>query len=335
MAKGQTQTVPAIEFVPPPGAPNGRQFAFLLVDKFSMFSLAAAIDTVRSANRSLGRDFYSWTTVSADGDAVNASNGLPIKIDYSIADLPPADILFVCVGLTTEFVGKSKVLAALRSWGRRGGVLGALSVGSHLLAEAGQLDGYRCTIHWENRAGFMEKFPDIDCTGNVFEIDRKRYTCAGGTTSIDLMLEIVRADFGANVANAVANQFQHERIRSAGDRQRVGPERDLSGKSEKLRKIVELMADSLDEPLSAVQLAKSVGLSVRQVERLFLRHMSVTPGRYYMRLRLERARELLRQTNMPILDIAVATGFTSHSYFAQSYRLQFGRPPSEERRTTY
>jgi transcriptional regulator GlxA family with amidase domain len=335
MAKGQIVSASHVDFVPPVNAPDGRQFAFLLVDKFSMFSLAAAIDTVRSTNRLLGRDFYSWRTISADGDPVNASNGLQIKIDYSLADLPPADILFVCVGLSTEFVGKSKVLAGLRGWGRRGGALGALSVGSHLLAEAGQLDGYRCTIHWENRAGFMERFPDIDCTGNVFEIDRKRYTCAGGTTSIDLMLEIVRADFGVNLANAVANQFQHERIRSAGDRQRVGPERDLTGKSEKLRKIVERMADGLDEPLSAVQLAKSVGLSVRQVERLFLRHMNVTPGRYYMRLRLERARELLRQTNMPILDVAVTTGFTSHSYFAQSYRLQFGRPPSEERRTTY
>jgi transcriptional regulator GlxA family with amidase domain len=314
---------------------SGRQFAFLLVDKFSMFSLAAAIDTVRSANRMLGHDFYSWKTVSPDGETVMASNGLPIKIDYAIADLPPVDILFVCVGLSIDFPGKSKVLSGLRTLGRRGAALGALSVGSHLLAEAGQLEGHRCTIHWENRAGFKEKFPDIDVTGNVFEIDRKRYTCAGGTTSIDLMLEIVRVDFGAGVANEVANQFQHERIRSAGDRQRVGPERDLTGKSEKLRKIVELMADKLDEPLSAVQLAKSAGLSVRQVERLFLRHLNMTPGRYYMRLRLERARELLRQTNLPILDVAIATGFTSHSYFAQSYRLQFGRPPSEERRTTY
>lgn len=316
-------------------SPSARQFAFLLVDKFSMFSLAAAIDTFRSANRMLGRDVYSWITVSADGEAVIASNGLPLKIDYAIADAPPVDIFFVCVGLTTDFPGKSKVLAALRSLGRRGAALGALSVGSHLLAEAGQLDGHRCTIHWENRAGFMERFPEIDCTGNVFEIDRKRYTCAGVTTSIDLMLEIIRRDLGKSLANEVANQFQHERIRSADDRQRVGPERDLTGKSQKLKKIVELMADNLDEPYTAVELAKSAGLSVRQVERLFLRHLGVTPGRYYMRLRLERARELLRQTNLPILDVAVATGFTSHSYFAQSYRLLFGRPPSEERRTTY
>src|SRR5690606_19223753 len=178
---------------------GGRQFAFLLVDKFSMFSLAAAIDAFRSANRLLGHDYYGWTTVSADGESVIASNGLPIKIDYSVADIPPVDILFVAVGLTTEFPGKSKVLAALRSWGRRGGALGALSLGAYLLTEAGQLDGYRCTMHWENRAGFMERFPDINCTGNDFEIDRKRYTCAGGTTSIDLMLEIIRSDFGPNI----------------------------------------------------------------------------------------------------------------------------------------
>ena len=315
---------------------GSRQFAFLLVDKFSMFSLAAAIDTVALGQSAARPRLYGWTTVSADGEAVIASNGLPLKVDYSVADIPPVDILFVCVGLTTEFPGKSKVLGALRSWGRRGGALGALSVGSYLLAEAGQLEGHRCTIHWENRAGFMERFPDIECTGNVFEIDRKRYTCAGGTTSIDLMLEIVRSRFRRRTS-PTASPTSSSTSASArpATASASGPERDLTGKSEKLRKIVELMADHLDEPFSAVELAKSAGLSVRQVERLFLRHLSVTPGRYYMRLRLERARELLRQTNMPILDVAIATGFTSHSYFAQSYRLQFGRPPSEERRTTY
>lgn len=314
---------------------EGRHFAFLLVDKFSMFSLSAAIDVFRQANRLLDRDYYGWTTASADGEGVMASNGLALKVDYAIGDLPAADILFVCVGLTTEFPGKSKVLSALRIWGRQGRALGALSAGSLLLAEAGQLDGYRCTIHWENHIGFRERFPNIECTGNVYEIDGKRYTCAGVTTSIDLMLEIIRADFGSDLVNEVANQFQHERIRSAEDRQRIGAERELVGRSEKLKRIVSLMMENLEEPYSAAQLAGKVELSVRQVERLFLRYLGTTPGRYYMRLRLERARELLRQTNMPILDVAIATGFASHSYFAQSYRLQFGRPPSDERRKTY
>ncbi len=312
-----------------------RHIAFFLADRFSMFSLAAAIDTFRSANRLFGKNFYIWKTASADGESAMASNGLAIKVDYAIADVPDSDILFVCLGMAIDFPGKSKALAVLRNKGRRGASLGALSAGSYLLAEAGLLDGRRCTIHWENRASFMEKFPNVECTSNVFEIDRDRYTCAGGTTSIDLILEIVRLDFGTDLANSVANQFQHERIRSAGDRQRSGHEPNLSGKSEKLQTIVRQMTDHLDEPVSAVELAANAGLSVRQVERLFLRHLNMTPGRFYMRLRLERARELLRQTNLSILDIAIATGFTSHSYFAQSYRREFGRPPSEERRTTY
>jgi AraC family transcriptional regulator, glycine betaine-responsive activator len=314
---------------------KGRLFTFLLTDRFGMFSLSAAIDCIRSANRLSGKEFYAWKTVSASGGVVTASNNMRISADHSLADMPVADIFFVTCSFSTDVPDKAKILAALRHVGRRGGALGGLVMGSEMLADAGLMDGYRCTIHWENRAAFREKFPDIECTGNIFEIDRKRYTCAGGTTAIDLMLEIIKGDFGPALAAEVANQFQHERIRPATDRQRIGRERDLNGKSEKLRLVVELMADHLEDPLTAVQLAASVKLSVRQVERLFIRHLSMTPGSYYMTLRLERARELLRQTNAPILDVALQTGFGSHSYFAQSYRTQFQRSPSEERRTAY
>lgn len=315
--------------------PDGRLFTFLLTERFGMFSLSAAIDCIRSANRLSGKEFYSWKTVSATGGAVTASNAMRLSTDHSLADMPQADILFVTCSFSTDVPDKPKILASLRSVARRGGALGGLVMGSEMLAEAGLMDGFRCTIHWENRAAFREKYPQIECTGNIFEIDRKRYSCAGGTTAIDLMLEIIRADFGSALAAEVANQFQHERIRPASDRQRIGRERDLNGKSEKLRRVVELMADHLEDPLSAVQLAASVNLSVRQIERLFLRHLGMTPGSYYMTLRLERARELLRQTNAPILDVALQTGFGSHSYFAQSYRTQFQRSPSEERRTAY
>ena len=314
---------------------DGRTISFLLVEKFGMFSFAAAVDAMRIANRISGTAFYEWHTVTVSGDLVRGSNGIELKPDHSIATLPKSDILFVCASSMLDPPDKPKILAAIRSQARRGGGLGSIVLGTILLAEAGQLDGYRCTVHWENRAAFQERFPDVECTGNVYEIDRKRYTCAGGTTALDLMLEIIRTDLGGEVSAEVANQIQHERIRTGTDRQRIGKERDLTGRSEKLRKVVELMADHLEEPLTAGQLAKAVKLSVRQVERLFLKHLSMTPGRYYMGLRLERARELLRQTNQPILDIALSTGFGSHSYFAQSYRAQFGRSPSDERRTAY
>jgi transcriptional regulator GlxA family with amidase domain len=312
-----------------------KTFAFLLADKFPMFSVVAAIDTIRMANRLADRAFYSWIAVSPSGSPVVASNALGIQVHCALADLPPVDICFVCAGQSSEFDDRPKIIASLRNLGRRGAALGGLNIGSYVLAEAGQLEGHRCTIHWESRTGFQERFPRVDCTGSVFEIDRKRYTCAGGTTSVDLMLEIVKRDFNSGLANEVANQLHHERIRSQMDRQRAGPQRDLTAKPEKLSQLVELMEESLERPKSAMRLAKTVGLSVRQVERLFLRYLNVTPGRYYMNLRLDRARELLRQTHAPILDVALATGFASHSYFAQSYRAQFGRSPSDERRTNY
>ena len=314
---------------------EGRTISFLLADKFGMFSFAAAVDAMRIANRISGRHYYKWHTVTVTGDLVSGSNGISLKPDHSLATLPPPDILFVCASSALDLPDKPKILSAIRAQGRRGAGLGGIVLGTILLAEAGQLDGYRCTLHWENRAAFLDRFPNVECTGNVFEIDRKRYTCAGGTTAIDLLLEIIRTDLGAHISAEVANQIQHERIRTGADRQRIGRERDLSGRSEKLRKVVELMADHLEEPMTAGQLAKAVKLSVRQVERLFLKHLNMTPGRYYMGLRLERARELLRQTNQPILEVALSTGFGSHSYFAQSYRQQFGRSPSDERRTAY
>ncbi len=314
------------------GERTHRHLSFLVIDQFSMLCLAAAMDPLRSANRMAATDFYKWSLVSIDGNPVQASNNMMVDVDSSIDTMEACDILFVCAGYKLNIPGQSHLLAKLRERSRRGGAVGALSIGSYLLGKAGLLNGYDCTIHWENRASFQEEYPDSNCTGRVFEVDRNRYTSAGGTTSIDLMLHIIAEDFGANVANEVANQFQHERIRTNADRQRVGPERDLGGKSAKLQKAVEIMAEHLEEPLSALEIAKRVELSLRQVERLFLRHLSCTPGRYYMSVRLERARELLRHTNAPILDVALATGFTSHSYFAQSYRGHFSCSPSEERR---
>ncbi|MFD0916204.1 GlxA family transcriptional regulator [Pseudahrensia aquimaris] len=311
-----------------------RTIAFLIVDKFSMLCFSAAIDPLRSANRLAKRDYYVWKTVSVDGRPVRASNGMEVNVEASIDTLGHCDILFICAGYRTQVEGQSHLLAKLRERARRGGAVGGLSIGSHILAQAGLLNGYKCTIHWENRASFQDAFPDVICTGNVYEIDRNRFTSAGGTTSIDLMLQIIDADFGSRLANEVANQFQHERIRTSLDRQRVGPERDLAGKSEKLQRAVAIMAENLEEPMPALEIARQVGLSLRQVERLFLRHLNSTPGRYYMSVRLERARELLRHSNAPILDVALSTGFTSHSYFAQSYRTHFGCSPSQERRNS-
>jgi transcriptional regulator GlxA family with amidase domain len=314
----------------PPAPP--RRFAFLLVDGFSLLSLAAAVDPLRMANRLSGRDIYAWTATTANGAPARASSGLEIAAAGPFRDAPPAALTLVVAGLLEDPPEAPALIAELRRRARRGEALGGVSTGQVLLGRAGLLDGRRCTVHWERRAAFVAAAPRARVTEAPYEIDGDRLTSAGGTASIDMMLRLIEQDGGAALARAVANQFQHERIRSSADRQRPAAEPDLAGRPEPLRRVVRLMADNLEAPLPAQALARAAHLSLRQVERLFLRHVGLSPSAYYIRLRLDRARELLRQTDAPVLDVALSVGFASQSHFAQSYRAAFGVSPSEERR---
>ncbi|WP_436641599.1 GlxA family transcriptional regulator [Microbaculum sp. FT89] len=306
--------------------------AFGLVERFSLMSEVAAIDTMRIANRLLGRDVYRWQLLSLSGGPVTASNGIRIECEGGFDVAERADLFFICAGLVPLPQPLSAYHAALQRVARANVALGGLSTGTFLLASAGLLDGYRCTVHWENRPAFMEMFPGIDCTAKVYEIDRDRYTTSGGAASVDLILQIVTQQHGADLAAAIANQLQHDRIRPADEEQRLGNQTFLHPLPGKLRMAIEIMTSHLEAPLATATIAYRTGLSARQLERLFQRYLQVTPARYYMRLRLERARDLLLHTNVPILDVAVATGFTSSSYFSQCYRQAFVQTPSATRR---
>src|SRR5690242_9036574 len=308
-----------------------RVFTFLLVPGLSMMSLASAIEPLRSLNRLIGREAYQWRLASLDGKPLAASNGIPLPALKPDAALKAAHYLFACGGLRIKSTDERKYLAILREAARRRIAVGSLSTGTYLLARAGLLDGYRCTIHWESRAAFKEDFPDLNCTSKIYEIDRDRLTCSGGTAAMDMMLHIIADQHGADLARGVANQFHHERIRDAKDDQRGGRLDSLVTLPPKLRRALELMQERIERPLTLPAIAKQVGLSARQLERLFLRHFETTPLRYYMQLRIERARELLLYSDRPILEIAISAGFTSTSHFAGWYRRVFGIRPSELR----
>lgn len=305
---------------------------FGMIERFSLMSEVAAIDTMRVANRLLGRDVYKWRLLSLNGEPVTASNGIRIESNGTYELAEAADLFFVCAGLVPLPEPLGSYHAALQRVARAGTSLGGLSTGTFLLASAGLLDGYRCTVHWENRPAFMEMFPGIDCTAKVYEIDRDRYTTSGGAASVDLMLRIITHDHGSDLAAAIANQLQHDRIRPADEEQRLGNQSYLHPLPGKLRRSIDIMTSHLEAPLATATIAYRTGLSARQLERLFQRYLHVTPARYYMRLRLERARDLLLHTNVPVLDVAVATGFTSSSYFSQCYRQAFVQTPSATRR---
>ncbi len=311
--------------------PETRTFGFLLLPKFSLLAFTSAVEPLRSANRLTGQPLYEWRLISADGGPVASSGGIEVMTQAAISDVDRIPDLFVVAGLDAQTFDDRAILSWLRRLERVGCRLGALTTGSYILARAGLLDGYRCTIHWENLAGFREDFPGIDATTEVYEIDRNRMTCSGGTAAMDLMLGLIAADHGRALATAVADQFIHERIRAPSEPQRMGLRNRLDITQPKLLAAIELMEDNLEEPLSRRVLAAHTGVSTRQLERLFRKYLQRTPTRYYLELRLDRARGLLTQTAMSVLDVALACGFVSASHFSKCYRESFGKTPREER----
>jgi len=306
--------------------------SFLLVPNFSMSAFTAMLEAMRLANYTTGRTLYEWEILSRDGDAVSASNGVQIVADRGIADAPHLDNVVVCSGIGAQLYHDAVTFGWLRRWAREGTHVGALCTGAHLLAHAGLLQGYRCTIHWENLESFREQHPDLDIQAELFEIDRDRFTCAGGIAAADMMLTEIARRHGDEVASAVSEQFMHERIREGHDSQRLPLQARLRISHPKLIQAISEMEACVEDALSREEIAARVGLSRRQLERLFRRYLNTSPARYYLRLRLERARLLLTQTTMPVTEIAFACGFTSASHFSKCYRDMFGRTPRDQRR---
>lgn len=210
--------------------------------------------------------------------------------------------------------------------------LGGIDTGSVVLAEAGLLQGYRATLHWEAIEAFKESYPQLDVTQELFEIDRRRITCAGGTASIDLMLDLIGQAHGADLAIQVSEQFVLGRIRPRKDHQRMEIASRYGIRNKKLVHVIGEMEAHSEPPLSTLALAESINVTRRQLERLFRLHLNDTPSNFYLRLRLEKARQLLRQTDLSVLEVSIACGFESPSYFTRSYRARFERCPREDRR---
>jgi transcriptional regulator GlxA family with amidase domain len=296
-----------------------------------MMPVTSAIEPLRIANRLSERELYRWNVYSIDGQSVTASNGFALTCCGTLDDIGDHDSVVLCGGLNIQAHTSKSMINFLRKTARRGCEIGALCTASHVLAAANVVDGYTCTIHWENLPAFTEDFPDITVSGNLFEIDRDRFTCAGGTASIDMMLALIASQHGAELAADVAEQVLHSPIRHHSEHQRMSLPARIGARHPKLVGIIEQMEENLEEPLSPSVLAKRAGLSTRQLERLFRRYLDRSPKRYYLELRLKKARLLLLQTNMSVINVALACGFSSPSHFSKCYRAFYARTPYRER----
>jgi transcriptional regulator GlxA family with amidase domain len=307
------------------------RYAFLTLPSYTSIALVSAIDALRMANRLLRRVAYEWTIASLDGRPVPASNGLSMSPTLPLEEMGPADIVFVCGGVDVQQAVTPALMQALRRLARRHVALGSLCTGGYALAKAGLLDKYRAVIHWENMSALQEEFPRVQLSDQLFVIDRDRYTCSGGVAPLDLMLNLIQGHQGRDIAPMISEQFILDRIRGDQDRQRIPLKAQVGLSHPNVIAAAKLMHDHIEEPMSLNDVAAAVGVSRRQIERLFKRHVGQVPTRYYLDMRLRRARELLLQTPMSVLDIAVACGFRSPPHFSKCYRILFGHTPSTER----
>ena len=310
-----------------------KRFVFLLLDRFTMLSFAGAVEPLRIANRIAGRPVYSWKLAGEGGDYATCSNGAAFKLDMGLDELDRDDIVLVCGGIDVQKATTARILSWLRREARRGVTLGGLCTASYSLAKAGLLDGKRATIHWENQDGFLEEFEEVKLTKSVFVIDGNRMSTAGGTSSIDLMLKLIADDHGEDFANNVADQLIYSSIRTDQDTQRLSIPTRIGVRHPKLSQVIQMMEAAIEEPISPSELADDVGMSTRQLERLFRRYLNRSPKRYYMELRLQKARNLLMQTDMSVINVALACGFASPSHFSKCYRAHYNTTPYRERGT--
>lgn len=314
-------------------APRARRFRFLLLDGFTMMSFASAIEPLRLANYISGRTLYEWSLLGDGKSEAVCSNGARIALDGGLIETLPGDTILVCGGLDIGQVMTRPVLNWLRREARRGVTMGGLCTGTWVLAEAGLLDNRRATIHWENHDGLAEAFPDVDLYRSVFVADGNRITAAGGTASVDLMLRLIAADHGDELAARVADQLIYTSIRTDQDSQRLSIPTRIGVRHPRLAAVIARMEGNLEDPISLSDLARDAGMSTRQLERLFRRYLGRSPKKYYMETRLSRARNLLMQTGMSVIEVALASGFTSPSHFSKCYRAHYGATPYRGRGT--
>ncbi|MEJ0045090.1 MAG: GlxA family transcriptional regulator [Rhodospirillales bacterium] len=310
---------------------EAENFGFFLVPKFSMMAFVSALEPLRVANRLAQRQLYRWEILSQDGGPVAASNNLSLLADRAPGDGARYDKLVVAASFEPEAGYDRAVAQWLKRLDHAGVALGSIDTGSFLLAWAGLLDGYRATTHWESLDSFSEQFPKVDVGSGLFIIDRSRFTCAGGTAALDMMLHLIRLRHGQQLAGAVSDQFIHAKIRDPQERQRMDPEAREGISRHGFARAIELMETHLEEVLAIDTLCQAAGVSRRQLERLFQRHFRLSPQRYYLDLRLQRARALLQYTDMSVLEISVACGFGAAAHFSRAYRAWAGRPPTAER----
>lgn len=305
----------------------------IVTPNFNLMTTTAFVDPLRAANYLDGRPHFQWSFGSVQGGMVMASNGLEVAtVALAQVEARDFDCVIVSSSWSPEAHAARGLLVALRRWARLGVTMGALDTGAFILADAGLLKGQAATVHYEHIDALLELHDDIAVSENIFVLGRDRFTCCGGTAAIDMGLHLVRQTCGHDLANAAARYIFHPLIRPEGTPQNPSGNEPLGlSLPAALRQVITEMERNLEEPISIPDLCDRVGLSQRHMTRLFERHVGKTAVLYYRDIRLDRARGLVTQTDLPLSQVAVATGFASQAHFSAAYKERFDISPRADR----
>lgn len=310
-----------------------KAFYFLLLPKLTMLAFSAAVEPLRIANQIANKELFRWYTMTEDGEPVDCSNGIKIMPDHQLKPLPANAYTFVCAGVEPKSAASDVVLNWLRRQRAFGNRLGGICTGAFALAQAGNLYDQKFTLHWENQPAFLEYFPDLEPTQNLYENDKNLITCGGGNAATDMMLDIIETEHGNDLAVIVADMCIHARSNNRQSSQKSGYAVAISCRNKKLVRAMEHMQGNIEDPLELSEIASRVMISKRQLERLFNRYIGLSPSRFYLDLRISQAHALLNETNLSATEIAAATGFNGSAQFYITFRKKYGTSPNAYRKS--
>jgi transcriptional regulator GlxA family with amidase domain len=303
----------------------------LPIPGFALMSYSCIVEPLRAANLLSKRALYDLVHFS-DGGRVQSSGAASVEREHHLGEAVDLDLLIVVAGGDPFAFEDEATFKWLRLMAARGVRLGGVSGGSVVLANAGLMNGYRMTVHWEHAPLLAERFPEILIERRLYVIDRDRVTCGGGIAPLDLMHDLVAEHHGSVFARLVSDWFLHTDIRAASAPQRGGLAERVGHHSPHVLEAVSAMESHIGDPLSLSQLALVAGITPRHLNRLFTEAFDTSAMEYYRRLRLSVGKRLVRNSAMSIGEIAGVTGFSNGSHFSNAYKECHGVRPQEDRR---
>ena len=307
-------------------------FYFLLLPKLTMLAFSSSLEPLRIVNQLTQKEIYNWHILTPNNLPVTCSNGVVVSPDTKLENVQKNATIFICSGVEPMFTADKQVISWIRRQHRMGSKFGGICTGAYALAKAGIIGTSKFTLHWENQPGFIETFHNLLPTQSLFEIENNLITCGGGSAATDMMLHLIEESLGRDVAVVVADMCIHKRVSGHKAPQKSSLSVALGSRNLHLISAIQVMTETVEDPLPLVKMCEILKISRRQLERLFKRYTQQSPIQFYYSLRLERAHALLNETNMSITEIATATGFNSASHLSRQFKAKYNISPTSFRK---